>query len=137
MSAEGTEQYWWDADQRNSAFDCARCETNRDDLLRTSPIIVFMRQNIRALGGDVGPHNIRCRTCPERAEGGFDHEFGIRICANHVETKKKLEDVLAHEMVHAYDHLRFKTDLSKDSDLRHAACSEVSSSPAPLELQGS
>lgn len=30
---------------------------------------------------------------------------------------------MAHEMVHAYDHLRFKLDW--DSDLRHAACTEV------------
>lgn len=30
---------------------------------------------------------------------------------------------MAHEMVHAYDHLRFK--LNWDSDLRHAACTEV------------
>lgn len=110
---------------RNSAFDCARCEKNRDELLKTSPIIVYMRQNIKQLGGDLGPHNIRCRTCPEKAEGGFDHEYGIRICANYVETKKKLEDVLAHEMVHAYDHLRFKTNLDRDTDLRHSACSEV------------
>jgi mitochondrial inner membrane protease ATP23 len=35
-----------------------------------------------------------------------------------------LEDTLAHEMVHAYDHLRFKLDWS-GADLRHAACSEV------------
>ncbi|KEF62430.1 uncharacterized protein A1O9_00402 [Exophiala aquamarina CBS 119918] len=128
MSAEGAEKYWWDADQRNSTFDCARCEKNRDELLKTSPIIVFMRQNIKSLGGDIGPHNIRCRTCPEKAEGGFDHEYGIRICANYVETKKKLEDVMAHEMVHAYDHLRFKTNLDRDTDLRHSACSEIRAS---------
>jgi inner membrane protease ATP23 len=29
---------------------------------------------------------------------------------------------MAHEMVHAYDHLRFKLD---PLDLRHAACMEV------------
>lgn len=127
MGADGVEKYWWDSDQRTSAFDCARCEKNRDELLQRSPIIVYMRQNIKQLGGNLGAHNIRCRTCPEKAEGGFDHEYGIRICANYVETKKKLEDVMAHEMVHAYDHLRFKTNLDRDSDLRHAACSEVRS----------
>jgi hypothetical protein len=35
-----------------------------------------------------------------------------------------LEDTMAHEMVHAYDHLRFKLDW--DNNLRHAACTEVS-----------
>lgn len=34
-----------------------------------------------------------------------------------------LEDTMAHEMVHAYDHLRFKVDWA--DNLRHAACTEV------------
>jgi hypothetical protein len=37
--------------------------------------------------------------------------------------RSHLEDTLAHEMVHAYDHLRFKLDW--DDNLRHAACTEV------------
>lgn len=34
-----------------------------------------------------------------------------------------LEDTMAHEMVHAFDHLRFKVNWS--DNLRHAACTEV------------
>ncbi len=34
-----------------------------------------------------------------------------------------MEDTIAHEMIHAYDHLRFKVDVA---NLRHAACTEVS-----------
>lgn len=131
MAPVGQEQYWRDADIRYRDHDCKMCEKWRDNLLQTSPLIVFMRKNISQLGGDVGPHNIRCRTCltePEsgtvKMEGGFDHQYGIRICANRVETKSKMEDVMAHEMVHAYDHLRFKTNLD-DTNLRHAACTEV------------
>lgn len=37
-----------------------------------------------------------------------------------------LEDTMAHEMVHAYDHLRFKVDWA--NNLRHAACTEVTRS---------
>jgi hypothetical protein len=33
-----------------------------------------------------------------------------------------MQDTLVHEMVHVYDHARFKVDWS---DLRHHACSEV------------
>jgi inner membrane protease ATP23 len=36
-----------------------------------------------------------------------------------------MEDTMAHEMVHAYDHLRFKVDWDAQ-DLRHVACAEVS-----------
>lgn len=35
-----------------------------------------------------------------------------------------MEDTLVHEMVHMYDHARFKVDWK---DLGHHACSEVSS----------
>lgn len=34
-----------------------------------------------------------------------------------------LEDTMAHEMVHAFDHLRFKVNWT--DNLRHAACTEV------------
>lgn len=34
-----------------------------------------------------------------------------------------MEDTLVHEMVHMYDHVKFKVDWK---DLRHHACSEVS-----------
>lgn len=33
-----------------------------------------------------------------------------------------MEDTLAHELVHAFDHCRFKVDWG---NLRHHACSEV------------
>ncbi|KIV96754.1 hypothetical protein PV10_00576 [Exophiala mesophila] len=120
-------KYWWDRDQRNSELDCRMCEKWRDDLLKTSPVIVYMNQQIAALGGDVGKHNIRCRTCPQPSLGGFDSDFGIKICANYVDSKSKMEDTIAHEMVHAYDILRFRTLLDQ-TNLKHAACSEIRAS---------
>ena len=73
-----------------------------------------------------------CRTCVAgkdkdgkvvRQGGGFNPEHGILVCANYMRSKGHLEDTVAHEMVHAWDHLRWKVDWG---DLRHAACSEVS-----------
>jgi inner membrane protease ATP23 len=34
-----------------------------------------------------------------------------------------MEDTMAHELIHAFDHCRFKVDWN---NLRHHACSEVS-----------
>lgn len=126
MNPEAQKQYWEDADRRYSEIDCRRCESQRDYLLQNSPIIRFMSDNIKRLGGDLGKHNIRCRTCTTGQLGGFDHKYGIMLCANWVEKQSMVEDVMAHEMVHAYDHLRFKTDLGPNADLKHIACSEVS-----------
>jgi mitochondrial inner membrane protease ATP23 len=147
MSPRGQKKYWSDADDRYSEFDCKSCEDNRDYLLKYSPIIRFMNDNIKKLGGEeMGNRNIHCRTCkapddgdenaevpvdargryvPKGMQAGFDHQYGIKICANWVQDRSTLEDVLAHEMVHAYDHLRFKTKLSDEDGLRHAACTEV------------
>ena len=142
MTDEGTEQFRLDRDERNEKSDCKRCEKQRDYLLQYSmsscfnsrvpllmkiraagPIIRFMRENIAQLNGDINSSNIRCRRCTTRQSGGFDPDYGIRICANELRNQGHLEDTMAHEMVHAYDHLRFKTEWR--DNLRHAACTEV------------
>lgn len=90
---------------------------------RIGPVIRFLGDNIKQLGGDLHSHNIYCRRCTNRKAGGFDPEYGILLCANEMKDQGHLEDTLAHEMVHAYDHLRFKVNWT--DNLRHAACSEV------------
>ena len=108
------------------------------------PIVRFMNQKISALGGDLHSGNIICARCTEVRGGGFDPNYGIQLCANRAGVEP-LEDTLAHgkqagllnicsskvlkqiiEMVHAYDYLRFDSDL-KDN-LRHAACTEIRAS---------
>ncbi|OJJ50454.1 hypothetical protein ASPZODRAFT_55203 [Penicilliopsis zonata CBS 506.65] len=126
MTDKGKEQFFLARDIRNEAEDCKRCETQRDYLLQYSPVIRFLSDNIRQLGGDLSSHNIYCRRCPDRKGGGFDPEYGILVCANHMKDQGHLEDTMAHEMVHAYDHLRFKVDWA--DNLRHAACAEIRAS---------
>ena len=90
---------------------------------KKGPTITFLRQNISQLGGDISSHNIHCRRCTSRQAGGFDPDYGIQICANEMRDQGHLEDTMAHEMVHAFDHMRFKLDWR--DNLRHAACAEV------------
>ena len=92
-------------------------------LTSEGPIIRYLRTNINQLGGDINEDNVHCRRCEKRQGGGFSPEYGIKICANEMSSQSVLEDTMAHEMVHAYDHLRFKLDWH--DDLRHAACTEV------------
>ena len=119
--------------------------------VRLGPIIRFMRENINQLGGDIHSGNVRCRRCMTRQTGGFDPEYGIQICANELRNRGHLEDTMAHgmlpiyqtpshanslaEMVHAYDHLRFK--LNWRDDLRHAACAEIRASSLSGECRWS
>ncbi|KAI9773592.1 MAG: Mitochondrial inner membrane protease atp23 [Geoglossum simile] len=125
MTPEGKEQFRLARDLRNEEADCQRCEKQRDYLFKYSPIIRFMRERITELNGDLNSTNVRCRRCPVRQAGGFSPDHGIQICANEMRSQGHLEDTLAHEMMHAYDHLRFKVDWA---DLRHAACTEIRAS---------
>jgi mitochondrial inner membrane protease ATP23 len=128
MSPRGQQAYWYDVDLRYESTDCRRCETQRDDLLKHSPIIRFLHSNIHQLGGRLDKSNIRCRRCEphERMFGGFDPRFGIKLCANLLEGRSRIEDTMAHEMVHAWDHLRWKVDWhAEGGNLKAVACTEV------------
>lgn len=115
--------------------DCKRCEEYKDWLFTYSPVVRFLSDKIQDLNGKLDRSNIHCRRCPSvleedgtvnRQAGGFDPNHGILICANEVRDRKHMEDTVAHEMVHAWDHLRWKMDWVGDKDLKHAACTEVS-----------
>jgi inner membrane protease ATP23 len=131
MSHEGKEEFREAAYIKNEARDCAKCDEWRDYCFKYSPMVIFMQKNLKDLNGDMNADNVKCRRCPARRledgtvvrqGGGFSPEHGILICANEMRDKKHLEDTLSHEMVHAWDHLRWKVDWA---DLRHAACTEV------------
>ncbi|KAL5332287.1 mitochondrial inner membrane protease atp23 [Aspergillus crustosus] len=126
MTDEGKEQFRVTRDIRNETEDCKRCEDQRDYLFQFSPIIRHLSDNIRQLGSDLSSHNVYCRRCTSRKAGGFDPEYGILLCANEMKDRGHLEDTMAHEMIHAYDHLRFKVNWT--DNLRHAACSEIRAS---------
>jgi mitochondrial inner membrane protease ATP23 len=134
MTPEGQFHYREWRYRENEARDCKRCDDYRDWLLQYSPTVRFLSEKVEALNGRLDATNVICRRCParltedgtvRRQSGGFDPNHGILLCANEVRDRKHLEDTLAHEMVHAWDHLRWKVDWRGDVDLRHAACTEV------------
>uniref|UniRef100_A0A0B7JK24 Mitochondrial inner membrane protease ATP23 n=1 Tax=Bionectria ochroleuca TaxID=29856 RepID=A0A0B7JK24_BIOOC len=117
--------------------DCKRCEDNRNWLFTHSPVVRFLSEKIGDLNGDLNKDNVMCRRCParltedgqvHRQSGGFSPDHGILLCANEIRDRKHMEDTLAHEMVHAWDHLRWKVDWMGDKDLKHAACTEIRAS---------
>ncbi|KAL6698739.1 peptidase M76 family domain-containing protein [Trichoderma pleuroticola] len=117
--------------------DCKRCDEYRDWLFTYSPAVRFLSGKIQDLNGKLDASNVLCRRCPARLEedgqvhrqsGGFSPNHGILICANEIRDRKHLEDTLSHEMVHAWDHLRWQVDWMGDKDLKHAACTEIRAS---------
>ncbi len=83
-------------DDANEESDIARCESDRDTLLKWSPTIIFLQKKIRKLGGDLNRNNIRCMKCRALKGSGFDPDYGIQLCANRTKNKSMLEDCIAH-----------------------------------------
>ncbi|PWW75807.1 hypothetical protein C7212DRAFT_281659 [Tuber magnatum] len=105
--------------------ECRKCEKNRDYLMNYSPIVCFMLENIAKLNGRMDDSNIKCMPCENLQSGGFSPEYGVLLCQNRLRDRGHTEDTLAHELVHVYDHLRFRVDWE---ELKHHACSEIRAS---------
>lgn len=85
--------------------------------------MVFMLKHLSQTGNPVTPRNLVCQPCDMTHSGGFHPDSGnITLCAGQFFNKSHMETTIVHELVHLYDHCKFKTDWQ---NLRHHACSEV------------
>ncbi|KAL1406323.1 Mitochondrial inner membrane protease atp23 [Vanrija albida] len=109
-------------EQGKLAKDWDRCEKMKQDLMVSSPMIVFMLKHLKLAGCEFPASSMQCHPCDETRAGGFSPDYGILLCQNRFMNKKHMEDTLAHEMIHAFDHCRFKVDWN---NLRHHACTEI------------
>ena len=142
---------------------CDDCHKYRDELLKTSPAVIYMSQQIEKLAQThpkyrqqiehidkqifskvdadatedkdkskspifIPSKHLICDICPDNTKlAGFHPDLGVLICANHISKKTSflLESSITHELVHYYDNMRFKVDLS---NLKHHACTEIRAS---------
>ncbi|GFZ49565.1 Mitochondrial inner membrane protease ATP23 [Saitozyma sp. JCM 24511] len=102
--------------------DWERCQKWKEELMTRSPMVVFMLKHLRLSGCPFPDSAIQCHPCPDNRVGGFAPEYGILLCQNRFFSKKHMEDTLAHELIHAYDHCKFNVDWL---NLRHHACTEI------------
>ncbi|PVI04483.1 mitochondrial inner membrane protease-like protein ATP23 [Periconia macrospinosa] len=114
--------YFAEQDEVKGDYFCKTCESRRDYLLKYSPTVTFLKSEVAKLGGELDSKNIHCRMCTAEQSGGFHIDHGIMLCANKFRNRGHQEDTMAHEMVHAWDHLKFKVD---QDNLRHQACLEI------------
>jgi inner membrane protease ATP23 len=84
---------------------------------------VFMLKHLKESGCEVPKSNILCAPCDLTFAGGFNPDPGaVVLCAGQFFSQSHMEHTLVHELMHMYDHCRFKVNWS---NLRHHACSEV------------
>ena len=80
-----------------------------------------MLDELRKVGCDMNTDDIICQPCNNQ-KGGFQPSAGITLCSNVVVKTGEVEKTLMHELIHAFDHCRFKVDWSNK---KHHACSEI------------
>ncbi|KAG9290280.1 hypothetical protein G9A89_022256 [Geosiphon pyriformis] len=100
----------------------AEIEAEREKDLEKSPIVVFMLQRLEQAGCKIERNHFRCLPCDATRTGGFSPGHGILLCQNRFYGKSHQQDTMVHEMIHLYDHCRFKVDWN---NCLHHACSEV------------
>ncbi|KAJ7589681.1 peptidase M76 family-domain-containing protein [Mycena floridula] len=104
-------------------FRKQECEAGVKDLKESSPIVIFLLKHLALSGCTVPPQNIQCMPCDLTHAGGFIPEPGaVQMCAGNFLSRSHMESSLAHELIHMYDHCKFKVDWG---NLRHHACSEI------------
>jgi len=81
-----------------------------------------MLKHLNLAGCPFTTSSVQCHPCPAHIAGGFTPEYGVLVCQDRLVSKRIMEDTLAHELLHAFDHCRFNVDWS---NLRHHACTEV------------
>ncbi|KAJ2958392.1 hypothetical protein NQZ79_g5968 [Umbelopsis isabellina] len=109
-------------DHEASGWQCQQCETWRDSLMKNSPNVRFMLENLQKVGCTMKKEDFKCMPCDETRSGGFSPQDGILLCQNRFFSKKHQEDTMVHEMIHMFDNCRFKVDWS---NCKHHACSEI------------
>ncbi|CAO3566080.1 unnamed protein product [Mortierella alpina] len=102
--------------------DKKQCELYKEQLVKSSPGVRFMMNNLKKSGCPLTKNMLECGPCDSTKSGGFSKDHGILLCQNGFFSKKHQEHTMIHEMIHMYDHCVFKVDWD---NLRHHACSEV------------
>ncbi|KAI8093548.1 metalloprotease ATP23 [Halteromyces radiatus] len=103
-------------------YQCQQCERWKTNLIKNNPPVRFMMDELKKIGREMSSEDFQCMPCDETRSGGFSPEDGILLCQNRLGTKTRQEHTMVHEMVHMYDHHKFKVNWS---NLRHHACSEI------------
>lgn len=98
-----------------------RCNSTRDYLMKSSPGVVFMLKELEKVGCAMTSNEVVCQPC-DAQKGGFQPGQGVKLCSNQVISTGEVEKTLIHELIHAFDHCRFKVDWANK---KHHACSEI------------
>ncbi|XP_008808164.1 mitochondrial inner membrane protease atp23 [Phoenix dactylifera] len=88
------------------------------------PMVRFLREHMEKAGCPVWVRLLMAINCRDQvAAGGYASGQGITVCCNHMTYQDEINQVLIHELIHAYDDCRAKN--MNWNNCAHHACSEI------------
>ncbi|KAF3967043.1 hypothetical protein CMV_008911 [Castanea mollissima] len=110
----------------SSASDGGRsieeCQSMIQRSLRT-PMVKFLREHLEKSGCVLGDKFIKAVHCNKQISGGYVRGEGIMVCSNHMNIQDEVNQVVIHELIHAYDDCRAGN--LDWANCAHHACSEI------------
>ncbi|AAF01592.1 putative peptidase M76, ATP23 [Arabidopsis thaliana] len=96
------------------------------DMIRRSfrnPIVKFLMEQMEKSGCRVGDNFVKAVVCTGPVAGGYTKGRGITVCSNYLTIQDEVNQVVIHELIHAYDECRAKN--LDWTNCAHHACSEI------------
>lgn len=106
----------------NKGSTVEECEDMIRRGLRT-PMVKFLKEHLEKSGCRIGDNFIKASHCDQKISGGYARGRGIIVCSNHMQIQDEVNQVLIHELIHAYDECR-AANLDW-ANCAHHACSEI------------
>lgn len=107
------------------AKDNLKCQKNITNALSSSKRIQLLLKSLSEIGCSMKRSDICCEQCEDSLlMGGYEQSTKqVIICSNTCQSPKKVEEILAHELIHYYDDCTVQgMDFSNEKQL---ACSEI------------
>ncbi|XP_020204993.1 mitochondrial inner membrane protease ATP23 isoform X1 [Cajanus cajan] len=91
-----------------------------------TPMVRFLRERLEKAGCAVGANFFKAVTCSEKVAGNYVTGQGVKVCSNYMRIQDEVNQVVIHELIHAFDHCH-AANLDW-SDCAHLACTEIRAS---------
>ena len=83
-----------------------KCESELDDISSRTPMVKSLLEALSKADAPVKREFFEVARCNKAVLGGFRPDEGVVLCHNNLTNRTDMENMLTHELIHAYDHCR-------------------------------
>ncbi|RAL51927.1 unnamed protein product [Cuscuta campestris] len=107
---------------KDDALTVGECQKMIQRSLQT-PKVKFLMDHLKKAGCEISGSFIKAERCDDMVSGGYLQGKGIVVCSNELRLQDEVNQVVLHELIHAYDDC-LSSNLNW-ADCAHHACSEI------------